>query len=368
LFSLDESALQLNQIHVSKLLVTGSSGLIGSEVVAFFCQIGWQVHGMDNNMRKDLFGPEGDTSWNRERLTTAYANFQHHEIDVRDRPAVAQVVAHVKPNAIVHTAAQPSHDLAASRPYDDFDVNAVGTLNLLEAARKSCPESPFIHMSTNKVYGDAPNQLELVERETRWDYADPAYTEGIKEDFSIDNSTHSIFGASKAAADIMVQEYGRYFQMPTCCLRGGCLTGPNHSGVELHGFLSYLIKCNLEGRTYKIFGYKGKQVRDNVHAIDVARFMDQFIQSPRVAEVYNLGGGRQNSISIVEAFRLIGKISGKPMQHEYTDQNRKGDHICYISDLSKMREHYPKWDITKDLSTMFAEICESWVNRSNARW
>jgi CDP-paratose 2-epimerase len=349
---------------MSKLLVTGSSGLIGSEVVAFFCEAGWAVHGMDNNMRRDFFGPQGDTSWNRERLISGCPNFQHYKVDVRDRPGVARLVADLKPDAIVHTAAQPSHDLAASRPYDDFDVNAVGTLNLLEAARKSCPVSPFIHMSTNKVYGDAPNQLDLVEQETRWDYAGPEYAEGIKEDFSIDNSTHSLFGASKVAADIMVQEYGRYFQMPTCCLRGGCLTGPNHSGVELHGFLSYLIKCNLEGRTYKIFGYKGKQVRDNIHAVDVARFMAQFMQNPRVAEVYNLGGGRQNSISIMEAFRLIENISGKPMRYEYTDQNRKGDHICYISNLAKMREDYPKWDITKDLPTMFTEIYQSWLNRS----
>jgi CDP-paratose 2-epimerase len=367
LFSLDETALPLNQVGVSKMLVTGSSGLIGSEVVAFFCEAGWEVHGMDNNMRKDFFGPPGDTSWNRERLINAYRNFRHHEVDVRDRAGVARLVAELKLDAIVHTAAQPSHDLAASRPYDDFDVNAVGTLNLLEAARRSCPESPFIHMSTNKVYGDAPNRLDIVEQETRWDYAGPEYAEGIKEDFAIDNSTHSIFGASKVAADIMVQEYGRYFQMPACCLRGGCLTGPNHSGVELHGFLSYLIKCNLGGKTYKIFGYKGKQVRDNIHSLDVARFMDQFIQSPRVAEVYNLGGGRQNSVSILEAFQLIEKISAKPMQYEYTDQNRKGDHICYISDLSKMRAHYPQWNITKDLATLFMEIYESWVKRSNVR-
>ena len=352
-----------NQVGVSKLLVTGSSGLIGSEVVGFFCEAGWEVHGMDNNMRKDFFGPPGDTSWNRERLIKAYPNFQHHEVDVRDRAGVAHLVGELRPGAIVHTAAQPSHDLAASRPYDDFDVNAVGTLNLLEAARRTCLSSPFVHMSTNKVYGDAPNRLNLVEKETRWDYADAEYAEGIKETFSIDSSMHSIFGASKVAADIMVQEYGRYFQMPTCCLRGGCLTGPNHAGVELHGFLSYLIKCNLEGRTYKIFGYKGKQVRDNIHSLDVARFMDQFIERPRVGEVYNLGGGRTNSISIIEAFKLIEGISGKPMRYEYFDENRKGDHICYISDLSKMREHYPQWGITKNLPTTFEEIYKSWVNR-----
>jgi len=320
---------------------------------------------MDNNMRKDFFGLQGDTAWNRQRLLKTYTSFKHHEMDIRDRVGVARLIADLKPDAIIHTAAQPSHDLAASRPYDDFDVNAVGTLNLLEAARQGCPESPFVHMSTNKVYGDAPNRLNLVEKETRWDYADAEYAQGIRETFAIDNSMHSIFGASKVAADVMVQEYGRYFQMPTCCLRGGCLTGPNHSGVELHGFLSYLIKCNLEGRTYRIFGYKGKQVRDNIHSLDVVRFMDQFIQHPRVGQVYNLGGGRSNSISIIEAFKLIEGISGKRMHYKYVDENRRGDHVCYISDLSKMREHYPEWDITKGLLTTFEEIRESWIDRTN---
>jgi CDP-paratose 2-epimerase len=320
---------------------------------------------MDNNMRKDFFGPQGDTTWNRQRLLKTYTSFKHHEMDIRDRGGVARLIADLKPDAIIHTAAQPSHDLAASRPYDDFDVNAVGTLNLLEAARQGCPESPFVHMSTNKVYGDAPNRLNLVEKETRWDYADAEYAQGIRETFAIDNSMHSVFGASKVAADVMVQEYGRYFQMPTCCLRGGCLTGPNHSGVELHGFLSYLIKCNLEGRTYRIFGYKGKQVRDNIHSLDVVRFMDQFIQHPRVGQVYNLGGGRSNSISIIEAFKLIEGISGKRMHYKYVDENRRGDHVCYISDLSKMREHYPEWDITKGLLTTFEEIRESWIDRTN---
>ncbi|MBI5453339.1 MAG: NAD-dependent epimerase/dehydratase family protein, partial [Deltaproteobacteria bacterium] len=229
--------------------------------------------------------------------------------------------------------------------------------------RRSCPESPFVHMSTNKVYGDAPNELKLVELPTRWDYADPEYKDGIKENFRIDQSKHSLFGASKVAADIMVQEYGRYFNMPTCCLRGGCLTGPNHSGVELHGFLSYLIKCNLEGRKYRIFGYKGKQVRDNIHSYDVAQFISEFISAPRIAEVYNIGGGRANSVSILEAFRLIESISGKPMVSEYVEENRQGDHICYISDLSKMKRHYPKWTITKDLSATFMEIRDAWVRR-----
>jgi CDP-paratose 2-epimerase len=345
---------------VKKLLVTGSSGLIGSEVVTFFCDQAWQVNGLDNNMRREFFGPEGDTSWNRKRLQEEFTGFRHHEVDIRDRAKVLDIVREIKPDAIVHAAAQPSHDLAATRPLDDFDVNAGGTINLLEAARRACPQAPFIHLSTNKVYGDAPNRLNLVEKETRWDYADPEYLDGIKETFPIDNSLHSVFGASKVAADVMVQEYGRYFQLPTCCLRAGCLTGPNHSGVELHGFLSYLIRCNLEGKTYKIYGFKGKQVRDNIHSYDVARFIERFIEAPRFGEVYNLGGGRDNSISILEAFRLIKEISGKEMSFEYVDQNRKGDHICYISNLSKIKAHFPKWQITKGLKETFQEIYEAW--------
>jgi CDP-paratose 2-epimerase len=350
-------------VAVRKCLVTGSSGLIGSEVVGFFSGEGWEVHGLDNNMRRDFFGPQGDTGWNRRRLEKEYPNFRHHELDIRDRQEITKAVREIAPDAIIHTAAQPSHELAASRPFDDFDVNAVGTLNLLEAARNACPESPFVHMSTNKVYGDAPNRLSLVEKETRWDYEDPQYAGGISETFPIDNSMHSIFGASKVAADIMVQEYGRYFQMPTCCLRGGCLTGPNHSGVELHGFLSYLIRCNVDRKKYRIFGYRGKQVRDNIHSYDVVRFVNQFILNPRCAEVYNIGGGRENSISILEAFALIQEISGIEMSYEYIDQNRKGDHICYISDLSRMREHFPHWGITKDLKVTFVEIYESWSQR-----
>lgn len=265
---------------MNKLLVTGSSGLIGSEVVCDFCQSGWEVHGVDNNMRADFFGPGGDTRWNQKRLLSDHKNFHHHELDIRDRTATVGLLKELRPDAIVHTAAQPSHDLAASRPFDDFDVNAVGTLNLLEAARLACPEAPFVHMSTNKVYGDAPNEIQLNELDKRWDYGDPAYADGIKETFRIDQSKHSLFGASKVAADVMVQEYGRYFGMGTCALRGGCLTGPNHSGVELHGFLSYLIKCNLEGKTYRVFGYKGKQVRDNIHSHDVVQFMKRFIAAP----------------------------------------------------------------------------------------
>jgi CDP-paratose 2-epimerase len=349
---------------VKKLLVTGSSGLIGSEVVAFFCGQGWQVNGFDNNMRREFFGPQGDTSWNQKRLEEEFGGFRHHEVDIRDRANVLEIIREIKPDAIVHAAAQPSHDLAAARPFDDFDVNAAGTLNLLEAARRACPEAPFIHFSTNKVYGDAPNRLNLVEKETRWDYADLEYADGIRETFSIDNSMHSVFGASKVAADVMVQEYGRYFRTPSCCLRAGCLTGPNHSGVELHGFLSYLIRCNLEGKTYKIYGFKGKQVRDNIHSYDVAQFIKCFIEAPGFGEVYNLGGGRDNSISILEAFSLIKEVSGKEMSYEYVDQNRKGDHICYISNLAKIKAHFPKWKITKDLKETFQEIYGAWRRRT----
>lgn len=348
---------------MKRLLVTGSAGLIGSEVVSHFAQRGWKVVGIDNNMRADFFGEGGDTQWNAKRLVSEYDSYEHFDIDIRDRGSLEQFIKTQKPDAIVHTAAQPSHDLAASRPYDDFDVNAVGTMNLLEATRKYSTQIPFVHMSTNKVYGDAPNNLNLIELDTRWDYGDREFVNGIKEDFTIDQSKHSIFGASKVAADVMVQEYGRYFNMPTCCLRGGCLTGPNHSGVELHGFLSYLIKCNLIGKQYTIFGYKGKQVRDNIHSHDVSAFIECFIDIPKFGEVYNLGGGRDNSISILEAFKLIESISGKEMVYQYSDQNRSGDHICYISDLAKMKAHYPTWHITKDLKTTFQEIHDSWQIR-----
>jgi CDP-paratose 2-epimerase len=349
---------------MNRLIVTGSAGLIGSEVTTYFASNGWEVTGIDNNMRADFFGQNGDTIWNRDRLVRNFKNYNHLNIDLRDRLKIQEAVRNINPDAIIHTAAQPSHDLAASRPFDDFDVNAVGTLNIIEALRQVSTNVPFIHLSTNKVYGDAPNRIAMKELDTRWDYSDPIYQNGIPESFTIDQSMHSIFGASKVAADVIVQEYGRYFQMPTCCLRGGCLTGPNHSGVELHGFLSYLIKCNLEGRKYKIFGYKGKQVRDNIHSLDVALFIKEFISKPRIAEVYNIGGGRSNSISILEAFKLIESISGRESFHEYSDENRKGDHICYISDLSKMKSHYPNWEITKDIKTTFEEIYESWKTRT----
>lgn len=345
------------------LLVTGSSGLIGSEVVAHFAPNGWKVVGIDNNQRADFFGPGGDTRWNQQRLTDSFPTFTHAELDIRDRPAVLKLIAEVKPALIVHAAAQPSHDLAASRPFDDFDVNAVGTLNMLEATHRHATDAVFVHMSTNKVYGDRPNTIALRELATRWDYDDPTYEHGIPEEFPIDQSKHSLFGASKAAGDIMVQEYGRYFGIRTCCLRGGCLTGPNHCGVELHGFLSYLVKCNLEGRTYKVFGYKGKQVRDNIHSHDVARFIEAFWHAPRVGEVYNIGGGRANSVSILEAFDRVEAINGKKMQYDYVDKHREGDHICYISDLRKMYAHFPNWRLTKTLDDTFEEIVRAWHER-----
>ncbi len=348
---------------MKKALITGSSGLIGSEVCVYFDRQGFEVHGLDNNQRAVFFGPPGDTRWNQKRLESMLPRFQHHELDVRDREGILALIAKMKPDVIIHAASQPSHDKAAAIPFDDFETNATGTLNLLEAARRSCPQSPFIHMSTNKVYGDRPNTIKLKELETRWDYDDPAYEHGIPEEFSIDQSKHSLFGASKAASDILVQEYGRYFDMPSCCLRGGCLTGPNHSGVELHGFLSYLVKCNLEEREYKIFGYKGKQVRDNIHSEDVAAFMFAFYQKPRIAEVYNLGGGKDNSCSIREAFTMTEELTGKKMKSTYIDENRIGDHIVYYSDLRKMKQHYPNWDITKSLPDTLAEIVAAWKER-----
>jgi CDP-paratose 2-epimerase len=345
------------------LLVTGSSGLIGSEVVSHFAAHGWRVFGVDNNQRADFFGPQGDTRWNQQRLSETLPSFSHVELDIRDRVGVGRLVQDLKPTVIVHTAAQPSHDLAASRPFDDFDVNAVGTLNLLESVRRHAGDAVFVHMSTNKVYGDKPNGIRLRELATRWDYDDPEFSTGIPEDFSIDQSKHSLFGASKVAADVMVQEYGRYFGLKSCVLRGGCLTGPNHSGVELHGFLSYLVKCNLEEKLYRIFGYKGKQVRDNIHSHDVVSFIEAFVAAPRCAEVYNLGGGRENSCSIIEAFERAASVTGKAMRSEYVDQNREGDHICYISDLRKMQSHYPSWGITRTLDHIFEEIARAWHQR-----
>jgi CDP-paratose 2-epimerase len=341
---------------VKTALVTGSSGLIGSEAVAFLDERGFRVIGLDNNMRRDFFGPDGDTTWNLERMRGVTRHFEHHDVDVRDRESILRTLAEERPDLIVHCAAQPSHDLAASRPFDDFEVNAVGTLNLLEGARRSCPESPFVFLSTNKVYGDAPNELELVELETRFDYADPAYRDGIDESMRIDASMHSLFGASKVAADVLVQEYGRYFGLPTVCFRGGCLTGPHHSGAELHGFLAYLARALRDGQTYRIYGYKGKQVRDNIHSYDVCTAMMAFYESPRVAAVYNLGGGRANSISVLEAIERLEERFGRSLQREYVEEARRGDHICYISDLARLRADYPGWDVTISLDEILDQL------------
>lgn len=350
-------------------IVTGSGGLIGSESVRFFTEQGFDVIGIENDMRARFFGPEASTQPTSDTLAEEIDTFRSVEIDIRDQDAVAALFAREASQIelIVHTAAQPSHDWAAQDPFTDFTVNANGTLNLLQAARNHSPDAPFLFCSTNKVYGDLPNSLPLIEQETRWEIAeDHQYFEyGIDTTMSIDRSTHSLFGVSKASADLLVQEYGRYFDMPTACFRGGCLTGPNHSGVELHGFLSYLVKCNLEGREYKIFGYKGKQVRDNIHSLDVARFMAAFVAAPRAGEVYNLGGGKENSCSILEAFQIAEKFSGKAQVYTYLDQARSGDHICYYSDLRKMRSDYPTWDLTQSLEETIRQIAESWRARQN---
>ncbi len=340
-------------------VVTGSSGLIGSEMVSFLDARGWDVHGVDNNMRRDFFGEHGDTTWNLERLRAEAQRFEHHDLDVRDRAGIAAIVAEVRPQLIVHCAAQPSHDLAASRPFDDFEVNAVATLNLLEAARSSAADAPFIFLSTNKVYGDAPNELPLVELETRWDYASPDDYEGIDETMRIDATTHSLFGASKLAADVLVQEYGRYFGMPTVCLRGGCLTGPNHSGAELHGFLAYLARAVRDEIPYRIYGYKGKQVRDNIHSHDVCTAIMAFAERPSKGAVYNLGGGRANSVSMLEAIARFEELFGRRLESEYVPEPRRGDHICYISDLRRFRKDYPDWEIEVSLDDVFTSFVDA---------
>lgn len=338
-----------------KILITGSSGLIGSECVLHFDSLGHIIHGIDNNMRKFFFGEKGDTLWNQARIKKVTKNFIHHDIDIRDREAIDKLFKEEKFDAIIHCAAQPSHDKAKEIPFIDFEVNALGTLNLLEANRHHSLNSPFVFMSTNKVYGDAPNEVPLVELETRWEYAKDEDRHGIDENCRIDQSKHSIFGASKVAADVMVQEYGRYFGIPTVCYRGGCLTGPQHSGVELHGFLSYLVKVAVSGGKYTVFGYKGKQVRDQIHSFDVMRAFEEFLKNPKSGAVYNLGGGRENNLSILEAFKKIENITGKKVNWEYVDKNREGDHICYISDLAKLKNDYPDWKITKSLDEIIDE-------------
>jgi CDP-paratose 2-epimerase len=346
-------------MSVMKILVTGSSGLIGSEAVEYFDRQGHFVIGIDNNMRRVFFGPAGDTTWNLARLRKVTSRFEHRDLDIRDREGVSALLKENRFDLIVHCAAQPSHDKATEIPLLDFDVNAVGTVNLLEATRQHSPEAVFILMSTNKVYGDAPNETPLCEFPTRFDYARPEDREGIDENCRIDRSLHSVFGASKVAADVMAQEYGRYFGMRVGIFRGGCLTGPAHSGVELHGFLSYLVKVAVSELTYTVFGYKGKQVRDNIHSRDVVRAFEEFARNPRPGEVYNLGGGRGNSISILEAIDLVEQMSGKRIQWVYKDEARKGDHICYISDLRKFENHFPNWNISRDLNSILDEMVKT---------
>jgi CDP-paratose 2-epimerase len=339
-----------------KVLITGSCGLIGAEAVKHYDDIAEIVVGVDNNMRAEFFGSDGDTTWMRKKLIAECSRYQHLSVDIRNREGIAKIVKELHPDLIIHSAAQPSHDWAAKMPYVDFDVNAVGTLNLLEAARNGASDTVFIFLSTNKVYGDAPNRIKLKELENRWDYDDPRYDHGIPETFSIDQSRHSLFGASKVAADIMVQEYGRYFDMKTVALRGGCLTGPGHSGAELHGFLSYFFKAAQNGRLYTIFGYKGKQVRDQIHSADVVGLFDEIYKNPKCGAVYNLGGGKGNSVSILECIDRVEQLLHKKIHYEYSEENRLGDHICYYSDLRNLKKDYPNWTITKSLDDIFEEF------------
>ena len=352
---------------MSVALITGSAGLIGSEAARFFAGLGMDVVGIDNDMRRYFFGDEASTRWNRSRLERQVGNYHHEDADIRDAAALEAIFGRYGRDLslVIHTAAQPSHDWAAREPFVDFAVNATGTLNVLEAARRHCPDAPFIFTSTNKVYGDTPNALPLLELETRWEI-DPAhrYAPGIAEDMSIDQSKHSLFGASKVAADVLVQEYGRYFGMRTACFRGGCLTGPNHSGTQLHGFLAYLMKCVMTGTPYTVFGYKGKQVRDNIHSADLIAAFYEFYQRPRSAEVYNIGGGRESNCSMLEAIAECEAIAGRPLDYSYAEDNRSGDHIWYVSDLAKFRAHYPAWGITYDVPRILREMYE--VNQE--RW
>jgi CDP-paratose 2-epimerase len=342
-----------------RALVTGSAGLIGSEAVKFFAEKGFDVVGIDNNMRSYFFGDEASTDWNRQKLEELLKDkYTHYKADIRDNDAIGEIFKKHKFDVIIHTAAQPSHDWAAREPMTDFSVNATGTLVMLENMRQHCPEAVFIFTSTNKVYGDTPNRLPLVELEKRWELPeDHKFFKGIDETMSIDQTKHSIFGASKVAADVMVQEYGKYFGFKTAVFRGGCLTGPSHSGAELHGFLAYLIKCINSGKKYTIFGYKGKQVRDNIHSYDLVNAFWHFVQNPRSGEVYNIGGARNSNISMLEAIEKIEKLLGKKANYELSEDNRIGDHIWYVSDVSKFKEHYPDWDFEYDIDAILKEMC-----------
>ena len=346
-----------------RVLVTGSAGLIGSEAACLFAQRGFEVVGIDNDMRSHFFGREASTAARRAELEIELPRYRHAHLDIRDTSAINQLFADLdgRIDAVIHTAAQPSHDWAAREPMTDFTVNAVGTMNLLEATRKYCPEAAFIFTSTNKVYGDRPNELPLVEQATRWelDPLHPYADHGIDEQMSIDHTTHSVFGASKVAADVMVQEYGRYFGMNTVVFRGGCLTGPHHSGAQLHGFLSYLVRCAVTGTAYTIFGYQGKQVRDNIHAADLVEMFWRYCEAPRPGEVYNAGGGRASNCSMLEAIGYCETLSGRPMHVQYDEKNRVGDHIWYISDTRKFAAHYPGWQITRGIEQILTEIYDA---------
>lgn len=347
----------IRDVHV---LVTGSSGLIGSEAVLHFDRQGHRVVGVDNNLRREFFGPEADTTWNLDRMRKRTRSFEPLALDIRDRDAITALFAREHFDLVIHCAAQPSHDKAREIPMVDFDVNAVGTLNLLEAMRLHASRGVFIHMSTNKVYGDAPNEYALVESDTRYDYARVEDYEGIDETCRIDRCLHSLFGASKTAADVMAQEYGRYFGLNVGVFRGGCLTGSAHSAVRLHGFLAYLTRVAVRGEPYTVIGYKGKQVRDQIHSVDVIRAFEAFARQPRPGEVYNLGGGRANSASIIESMALIQSMTGAPVQWTYEPRHRVGDHICYISDTRKFRTHYPEWSITRDLRSICQELVDAY--------
>lgn len=355
---------------MSVAIVTGSSGLIGSETVRFLHEKGLEVVGIDNNMRKYFFGEDGSTEWNTKALQQSLQRFTHVAADIRDQDAIFELFKRYqgRVSLVVHAAAQPSHDWAAREPFTDFTVNANGTLVMLEATRRFCPEAAFIFTSTNKVYGDTPNALPLIEKESRWelDPSHPYAEHGIDESMSIDQSKHSVFGASKVAADVMVQEYGRYFGLKTGTFRGGCLTGPAHSGAELHGFLAYLVKCALTGRPYTIFGYKGKQVRDNIHSHDLVGAFWRFFEAPRVGEVYNIGGGRYANCSMLEAITLVQEMTGRPLDWAYSDTNRAGDHIWWVSDIRRFMEHYPGWTIQYDLQRTLREMVDAQMTRAEA--
>lgn len=346
-------------MKTKNLLVTGSAGLIGSQSVKFFAKKGFDVYGIDNNMREYFFGESASTEWSRKRLKKDLKDQYHHfNIDIRDFEGLQKLFKKVKFDLIIHTAAQPSHDWAIKEPLTDFGINAVGTHNLLELTRLYSPKAVFIFTSTNKVYGDTPNTLPLVEKKTRFELPKAhKYYKGIDETMSIDNSKHSIFGASKVAADVMVQEYGRYFGMKTGVFRGGCLTGPDHSGAQLHGFLSYLVKSIALGKEYTIFGYKGKQVRDNIHSFDLVNAFYHFYKKPRSGEVYNMGGSRHSNVSMLEAIDKISGILKKKAKISYTKKNRIGDHIWYVSDVSKFQSHYPKWHYTYNSDDIIEEMC-----------